>query len=93
MARTRRSAILQRGRIRNVRYEIRFKPPAISLSADELLVPITHPKERELRRLSRRLDGSAFYVKAVGRAPEFIDGGYFIMAKFKPVPPASTTGN
>lgn len=80
----RRSAILQRQRTRTPRYEVRFKPPAIVLAADELLVPIVHSKERELRRLARRLDGSLFYVKAVHRTPESVDGAYLVMAKFKP---------
>ena len=79
---------LRSPKIRYTKYEVRFRPPPITLSG-EILIPILHSKQQQLRRLARRLNGAAFYVKAVKGAPERVEGGYIIMAKLKPVPPVS----
>jgi hypothetical protein len=72
-------------------YKIRFKPPPVALSRDEFLVSLLHTNERQIRSLRRQLNGSAFFVKAVDRSPERVDGGHTLLVKLKRCEPTKSS--
>lgn len=70
-------------RRRRARYEVKFRPPAVALSEEEFLIPLVHTDSRQLRALTKILNGSSFYVKVLDPDPQSIPGGYMLMAKLK----------
>jgi len=80
---TRYGPLSRSPKIRRDTYELRFKPPDIQRNDDEFLIPVVHTNAKQIRALRRKLDGSAFYVKAVDKSPEPVSGVHTIMVKIK----------
>jgi len=59
------------------------KLPRVSMQGDQMVVPIIHSNQRQMRALKRLLDGGVFHVKALSTPEYMTEGSYFLLAKLK----------
>jgi hypothetical protein len=66
------------------RERVLVRMPRAVVRGDEILVPVVHSNQRQMRLLRRQLDGSRFHVKAITGPESLSTGSYVLILKLKP---------